>query len=164
MLTQKLQARIVWGDWDNDTVRIDHDNTILDEVKLWAYRATFWFKLEGFLILESSHKNYVVKQKGRIFFKFRKGSYLIIFNRPVNWTKNMHISNWYAHEVRLESGNNNVQNYVEMQCIKETSTVRISRKNKKPIPKIIFRYGLQDKQVKKYLETRKLILSFLGKR
>ena len=72
----------------------------------------------------------------------------------------LHIMNWVA---RL-SENKNLQNYVEMQCIKETSTVRISRKNKKPVPKVVFRYGVQDKQIKKHLETRKLMLSFLRKR
>lgn len=65
--------------------------------------------------------------------------------------------NWVA----LESGNDNLQRYVRMQCIKETSTVRISGKNKKPVPKVVFRYGSQDKQIKKHLETRKLLLNFL---
>lgn len=159
MLGQKSKAKssLVFGDWDTETVRLDFDDTSLDEVRLWAYRATFFFKLEGFLILESSMKNYVVKQKGRIFYRFRKGSYLVVFNRPVDWSLNVHIMNWVA----LESGNENLQKYVRMQCIKETSTVRISRKGKKPFPKIVFRYGLQDKQIKQFLDTRRFILNFL---
>jgi hypothetical protein len=68
--------------------------------------------------------------------------------------------NWLT----LESGNEGLKKWVIMQCIKESSTLRISNKGKKPIPKIIFRFGLQDKQIKKFLETRKLILSFLRKR
>jgi hypothetical protein len=71
---------------------------------------------------------------------------------------NVHIMNWVA----LESGNENLKKWVIMQDIKESSTLRISNKGKKPIPKIIFRYGLQDKMIKKYLETRKLILGFLA--
>jgi hypothetical protein len=70
---------------------------------------------------------------------------------------NVRIMNWVA----LESGNENLQRYVRMQCIKETSTVRISRKGKKPVPKVVFCYGLQDKQVRNFLETRKLLLNFL---
>lgn len=161
MLDQKSKAdsSVIWGDWDTDTVRLDFDDTILSEVLLWSYRATFFFKLEGFLILESSMKNYVVKRRGRIFYRFKKGSYLVIFNRPVSWSLNVHIMNW----VVLESGNENLQKYVRMQCIKETSTLRISRKGKRPIPKIAFRYGLQDKQIKKFLETRKLVLAFLAR-
>ena len=145
------------GDWSNDTVRLDCDDMNFPEVLLWCYRALFFFKLEGFLILQSSMKNYVVKQKRRIFYRFQKGSYLVIFNKPVDWSFNVHVMNWLA----LESGNENLQRYVRMQCIKESSTVRISKKGKKPIPKIVFRYGLQDKQIKKFLETRKLILKFL---
>jgi hypothetical protein len=68
--------------------------------------------------------------------------------------------NWVA----LESGNLNLQSYVRMQCIKETSTVRISRKGRKPVPKVIFSYGVQDKQIKNFLDTRKLVLSLLRKR
>jgi hypothetical protein len=160
MLDQKSQVKssVVFGDWDTETIRLDWDDApSLDEVKLWSYRATFFFKLEGFIILESSHKSYVVKQKRKIFFRFRKASYHVVFNLPVDWSRNVHVMNWTA----LESGNENLQKYVRMQSIKETSTLRISRKGKKPIPKIVFRYGLQDKQIKKFLETRKLILGFL---
>lgn len=163
MLDQKSKVKtssLVWGDWDTDTVRLDFDNTILEEVLYWAYRTNFWFKLEGFIILESSHRDYTAKDKHKTVFRFRKGNYLVIFNKPVEWSFNVHVMNWTA----LESGNENLKKYVIMQCIKETSTVRISRKRKKPIPKIIFRYGLQDKQIKKFLETRKLILSFLKKK
>lgn len=147
----------VFGDWDTDTVRLDFDDTPLEEVLLWCYRATLFFKLEGFIVLQSSVKNYVVKQNGKFFYRYRKGSYLVVFNRPVDWSKNVHVMNW----VSLESGNENLQRYVRMQCIKETSTVRISAKGKKPIPKIVFHYGFQDKQIRKFLETRKLLLSFL---
>lgn len=156
----KLKAdkqSLSFGDFDKETVRLDFDDTSLDEVLLWCYRATFFFKLEGFLVLESSHKDYIVKQKRNIFYRFTKRSYHVVFDSPVNWSRNAHIMNWVA----LESGNESLQKYVRMQCIKETSTLRISKKDKKPIPKIVFRYGLQDKQIKKFLETRKLILNFL---
>jgi hypothetical protein len=146
-----------FGDFDKETVRLDFDDTALDEVLLWCYRATFFFKLEGFLVLESSHKDYVVKQKRNIFYRFTKRSYLVVFDRSVDWSLNVHIMNWIA----LESGNESLKKYVIMQCIKETSTVRISKKGKKPIPRIVFRYGSQDKQIRKFLETRKLILNFL---
>jgi hypothetical protein len=57
--------------------------------------------MEAFIILESRMKNYVEKQKGKIFFRFKKGSYLVILNRLVDWARNVHIVNWVA----LESGN-----------------------------------------------------------
>lgn len=92
--------------------------------------------------------------------KFIKASYHVVFNRPVNWAENVHIMDWLA----LESKNESLKLWAIMQGIKESSTLRISRKGKKPIPKIVFKYGLQDKQIKNYLGTRKLILSSLGKK
>jgi hypothetical protein len=68
--------------------------------------------------------------------------------------------NW----VCLESGNADLQRYVRMQCIKKSSTVRVSGKKGKrdrPVPRIVFRFGKQNMQVKKFLETRKFILDSL---
>ena len=51
-----------------------------------------------------------------------------------------------------------------MQCIKGTSTARISGKKGKrvkPVPKVVFRFGRQDRQIKKFLETRKFVLDSL---
>jgi hypothetical protein len=53
------------------------------------------------------------------------------------WEANVKLMNW----VELESGNVNLQRYVRMQCIKQTSIVRFSAKDKKPIPKVVFRFG-----------------------
>jgi hypothetical protein len=153
---------VVWGDWDKETVRLDFDYTPLGEVKLWAYRVCFWFKLEGFIILRSSIEEYVVKKKGKIVYRYLKNSYLVVFDRPVRWETNVKIMNWAS----LESGNENLQRYTRMQCIKETSTVRISGKKgkrDKPVPRIIFRFGHQVRQVKKLLETRKFVLDSLRK-
>ena len=149
--------RVVWGDWDKETVRHDWDDTPLGEVKLWAYRACFWFKLEGFVILRSSMKEYVVKKKGKVFYRYLKGSYHVVFDKPVKWSMNVHIMDWAA----LESGNENLKKWAIMQGIKESSTLRVSVKGKKPAPKIVFRFGSQDRQVKKFLETRRFLLDFL---
>ena len=160
MKNRKLKAKfpsVVWGDWDKETVRLDFDDTPLGEVKLWAYRTCFWFKLEGFIILRSSIKEYIMKKKGKVVYRYLKGSYLVVFDRPVKWETNVKVMNW----VGLESGNVNLQKYVRMQCIKQTSTARFSVKDKKPIPKIVFRFGSQDRQVKKFLATRRFLLDSL---
>jgi len=69
--------------------------------------------------------------------------------------------NWVA----LLSGNPDLQRYVRMQCIKRSSTARISEKRSKhkvkPAPKILFRYGEQYRKVKWFLKTRKFILDSL---
>jgi hypothetical protein len=95
--------------------------------------------MEGFIILRSSMKNYVVKKKGKVVYTYKLGSYLVVFDRPVRWETNVKIMNWVA----LLSGNPSLQRYVRMQCIKGTSTARISvkkGKREKPIPRIVFRY------------------------
>ena len=158
-LKTSVLNRVVIGDWDKETVRLDWDDTALAEVKLWSLRVCRWFKLEGFIILRSSMKNYVVKQKKRTVYSFKRGSYLVIFNRPVHWDSNVKIMNWIA----LESGNVNLQKYVRMQCIKGTSTVRISSKGSKPAPSIVFRYGVQDKMIREFLDNRKFILSWISR-
>ena len=66
--------------------------------------------------------------------------------------------------VALQSKNLGLQNYARMQCIKRTSTVRISGKVNKPIPKIIFQYGKQNGQTRKFLVTRKFVLDFLKRK
>ncbi|MFX0199610.1 MAG: hypothetical protein ACFFCW_26100 [Candidatus Hodarchaeota archaeon] len=105
-------------------------------------------------------KHYVVKEKGEVVYEYKLGSYLVVFDRPVRWKTNVRIMNWVA----LLSGNPNFQRYVHMQCIKGTSTVRISGKKGKrvkPVPKVVFRFGRQERQIKKFLETRKFVLDSL---
>jgi len=158
-LKPSVLNRVVLGEWSKDTVRLDFDDTPFNEVKLWALRVLNWFKMQGFIILKSSVKNYVVKHKGNIIYSLKKCSYPVVFNRKVTWTKNVKIMNWTA----LESGNENLQKYVRMQCIKGTSTVRTSSKGDKPAPSIAFRYGAQDKMVKEFLANRKFVLSWIRK-
>jgi hypothetical protein len=149
-LKASIIKRVVLGDWSKDTVRLDFDDTPFDEVKLWSLRVLNWFKMQGFIILKSSVKDYVVKQRDKIVYSLRKCSYLVVFNRKVAWASNVKIMNWTA----LESGNVNLQKYVRMQCIKGTSTVKISSKGNKPAPSIVFRCGAQDKMVKELARAR----------
>jgi hypothetical protein len=44
-----------------------------------------------------------------------------------------------------------------MQGIKESSTLRVGLKFRKPSPRIVFRYGKQDRQIREFLEMRKTI-------
>jgi hypothetical protein len=47
--------------------------------------------------------------------------------------------------------------YFQMQCIKESSTLRVSSKKDKPMPRIVFHYGKQDGQIREFLEFRSII-------
>jgi len=134
--------KFVMGVTDTETVKLDFDNTPLKTVKYWAFRTMKWFKLEGFVILKSS-----------------EGNYHVVFNRPVSWCENMRIVAW----VSLLSGNPMLEKWFMLQCIKEGSTLRVSPKRDKPSPRIVYRFGEQDKQIKEFLAYRKLVKSIWKK-
>ena len=50
-----------------------------------------------------------------------------------------------------------------MQCIKQASTLRISDKKEKPSPRIVYRYGKKDDQIRGFLDYRKLIKRLMKK-
>jgi hypothetical protein len=124
------------GYTDISTVKLDFDNTSFKVVKYWAIRTMKWFKLRGFIILKSSINHYHV-----------------VFDKTVTWNKNMHIVAW----VTLESKNEQLKSYLVMQCIKESSTLRVSSKKEKSSPRIIFRYGKQHNEIRGFLRYRELI-------
>ena len=55
------------------------------------------------------------------------------------------------------SGNFGLQKWHRMQCIKVGSTLRISSKGEKAPPRIVFREGEEDEQIREFLKFRKLI-------
>lgn len=151
---------VIVGNWDKHIVQVDFDKMPLPEVKYWCYRACNFFRLKGFIVLESSKREFIAKEmgkNGKVTYRYVKRNYLAVFDRPVSWAKNCHIINWIA----LESGSEDLKKWVTMQCIKESSTLRLSPKIDKPIPKVVFCYGSQDRQIKRFLETRELVLDIL---
>jgi hypothetical protein len=127
---------------DTETVKLDFDHTPFDTVKYWAKRVMNRFNLEGFIILKSSEE-----------------SYHVAFNRLVSWSENMKSVAW----VSLLSHNAMLEKWFLMQCIKGSSTLRVSPKREKPSPRIVHRSGKQDQQIKEYLSHRRLIKSILKK-
>jgi hypothetical protein len=71
----------------------------------------------------------------------------------VIWRRNLHIISWIAVESQLGK----LRDYALMQVIKESSTLRVGPKFRKPSPRIVYRYGKQDKQIQEFLEMRKTI-------
>jgi hypothetical protein len=140
-LTSKLSHNFVLGISDKSTVKLDFDGIPLRFVKYWSRRVCNWFDLEGFIIFQSS-----------------KLSYHVVFNLPVTWEKNIHIMNWVAVESQLGK----LRDYVLMQGIKESSTLRVGYKGDKRPPKIIFHEGKQDKNIQDYIikrnEIKKMIM------
>ena len=123
----------ILGYSDTCTVKLDFDDTDFKTVKYWAYRTKNWFRLNGFIILKSSEKNYHV-----------------VFDRPVSWTENFRIMSW----VSILSKKGKLKDYALMQGIKGSSTLRFSPKGNKPSPRIVYRYGEQDDEIKGFLQFR----------
>jgi hypothetical protein len=141
---QKLNpSKPILGYSDTSTVKLDFDDTEFVIVKYWALRTMKWFKLGGFIILKSSRNHYHV-----------------VFDRSVNWRRNMHIVAWVA----LESKNTKLQKYQLMQCIKESSTLRVSHKKEKSSPRVVSRIGKQDNEVKSFLKWRRYIKRAISSR
>jgi hypothetical protein len=142
-LTGKLsQDKPVLGYTDTETVKLDFDDTSFRTVRYWAKRAMGWFKLGGYVILKSSKK-----------------SYHVVFDRTVSWSENLRVVAW----VSLHSQNRGLIKWLIMQCIKQSSTLRVSRKKTKRSPRVVFRHGNQDGQIQGFLEYRKLIKRIIRK-
>lgn len=121
---------------DAETVKLDFDKTLFKWVQYWAFRTMKRFKLKGFIILKSS-----------------ENCYHVVFDREVSWSENVKIMAW----VSLLSQHRLLTKWFIMQCIKQASTLRVSRKKQKPSPRIVFRYGSQENQIAEFLKYRRLI-------
>ncbi len=135
-MTEKSNLNPILGYSDTETVKLDFDNTSFQAVKYWAMRTMKWFKLKGFMILKSSEKHYHV-----------------VFDRVVSWSENMRIVAWIA----LQSHNRGLAKWFQMQCIKGCSTLRVSVKQEKPSPRVVYRFGRQDENAKEFMIMRKII-------
>ena len=134
------RSKPVLGISCSTAVKLDFDGVSFKTVKYWALRTMRWFRLGGFVILKSS-----------------EGNYHVVFNRRVTWKRNVKIMSWVAVMSQLPK----LKDYVLMQCIKGCSTLRVSRKGDKPSPRIVYRYGKQDGEVRNFLLKRRQIWRIL---
>jgi len=118
------------------TVKLDLDEMSFRSVRYWANLVLRKYKLRGYIILKSSKK-----------------CYHVVFDRYVNWDENMSIVGW----VSIISKSLKLKDYLGMQCIKMSSTLRVAPKGDKPSPRIVFKYGSQDHAIKDFLEFRQRI-------
>jgi len=135
----KSRAKPRIGYSDIATVKLDFDDYSPKVVRNWAKRICQFFKLRGFLILKSSERNYHV-----------------VFDRSVSWTKNVHVMCWVVLMVEGKQLKNlPLTRYVLMQGIKESSCLRIGRKGNKSPPRIVFKFGKQDSEIRNYLLAKR---------
>ena len=136
LINRISKADPILGFSDRKTVKLDLDEMSFKLVMYWAMFVLEKFRLEGFIILKSS-----------------KNCYHVVFDRYVAWDENLSIVGWVA----ILSKSLKLKDYLAMQCIKMSSTLRVSAKGKKPCPRIVFRDGSQDHAIKDFLEYRQLI-------
>lgn len=139
---KSLERNCINGISDAEIVMLDFDKVFFQHANRWARRAYKHHKLNGYILFKSSKNNYHV-----------------VFDRKVSWAENMSIVAW----VTLISHNQGLKDWLIMQCIKGYSTLRVSPKQDKPQPRIVYRYGSQNHQIKTYLHKRKEILESLKK-
>jgi len=65
----------------------------------------------------------------------------------------MHVMSWIAMGCKLSG----LKDWVLMQGIKESSTLRIGPKGDKPSPRIVYRFGSQNERVAVFLSERRVI-------
>ena len=114
---------------------LDFDDTTLETVLYWARTALSMFRLEGFIIRESSENNHHV-----------------VFNSAVTWTENMSI----VASIALQSGHKGLTKWFLLQARKKSMTLRWTPKGDKPSPIIVHREGKPGGQIKKFLSWERI--------
>jgi hypothetical protein len=81
--------RVSLGDWDNDIVKVDWDERSIIDVKRFSFMLNNRYKLNGFIILQSSIKTRKVYDENhkKIVYQYKVGSYHTVFNRPISWSE-----------------------------------------------------------------------------
>lgn len=160
MQDQKLYPNVIFGDFSTDIVKVELDNVDFRFAKRIGKILNKRYNLDGFIILQSSTTNHKIENAdySKTVYRFRTYSYHIVFNRKVSESENRSIIAWLCMYLKDE----NLTKWFLMQCIKQTTTLRIGFKGKKKPPKIVYRYGNQDKMIKEFLDNRQFILDFLN--
>jgi hypothetical protein len=160
-LAKNPYPNVVLGDWDTDIVKVDWDERFLCEVKRFCKILVKRFPVldGGFIILKSSTKLRKIRNDTftDIAYSYKSPSYHTVFNGEVSKDELESILAWLC----LFTKDWNLIIWYLLQQTKKTETLRIGFKGKKKPPKIVFRYGNQDKQIAKFLENRNFILEFL---
>ena len=141
-MKKKSNPKPILGYTDTETVKLDLDNMPFKSVKYWASRIGRWFRLKGFIVLKSS-----------------KNRYHVVFDRKVTWSMNVKIMGWAC----LLTKHKGLTGWFILQCIKQGSTLRVSPKKEKPAPRMVYRQGQQDEQVRDFLNCRKLLRTILSR-
>jgi len=151
---------IVLGDFHSYIVKVELDNKDLKFAKRIGHILNKRYDLDGFRIFQSSTITHRIENAdySKTVLRYRTANYHIIFNRKVSAMENHSIIAWLCMYLKDE----NLTKWFLMQCIKQTTTLRIGFKGNKKPPKEVYRFGNQDKMIAEFLDNRQFILDFLN--
>jgi hypothetical protein len=159
--TKNPLPKVVLGDHDIDIVKVDWDERFLCEVKRFSMILVKRFPVlgGGFIILQSSVKTRKIRNDvfTEIAFTYKSKSYHTVFNGEVSKDELQSILAWLC----LFTKDNKLITWFLLQLIKGTYSLRFGFKGRIKPPKIVYRWGNQDRQIAKFLENRNFILDFL---
>lgn len=141
-----MDMRVVVGLTFRNLVMVDLDGMSFKQVKQLCIKACEKYRLEGFIILKSSSRNYHA-----------------VFDRVFkDWSETINV----ISRIAIMSGNPETWKWVCMQIIKEASTLRVGFKplnpNRfKPPPRIVYRHGCQKHGIHEFLRERRKVLNIL---
>lgn len=149
---------VILADWHVDIVKIDWDERCLHEVKRYSFMLNNRYDLDGFIILQSSTKKHRIKNEEltKVVYEYKTKSYHTVFNREVSKDELDSYLAWLC----LTIWDLNLIRWYLLQNTKQTYTLRHGFKGKKKPPRIVCRYGNQDKMIAEFLENREYILNF----
>jgi hypothetical protein len=151
---------VTLGDHDIDITKVDWDERPLSEVKRLSRLMNERYRLDGFIVLRSSTHLRKVRSEdlSRIAYSYRTASFHTVFNRKVSWKELISMLAWLC----LFTKDQKLITWFHLQLIKGTFTLRHGFKKNKGIPRIVYRYGSQDKAIREFLANRRFIHNFLG--
>lgn len=151
-MNQKSRAskklRGIVGYSDTSTVMLDFDNMTFKTAKYWAFRILRLFRSRRTDKWTPEHK---IDLQGFLVLKSSKRHYHIVCNKSVSWLENLNVIAWAC----LLTHKTELMKYLVMQILKSSSTLRIGKQGDKPAPRIVFRFGKQDNEIRNYLKWRR---------
>lgn len=136
-MKKQKAPKYIAGYTTSQGVLLDLDRTTLQETLDIAKRLMKKHGLEGYLIIESSDLNHQ-----------------IVFNKKTTWKKVLEIifKLVWSHHYYQHQDMSSLTNWAVLQVCKGSCTLRVNGKYLKGSPKILMRFGRQDKIIKEYLE------------
>jgi hypothetical protein len=149
------------GDWHADICKVDWDERFFCEVNRYSKILVKRFPVlgGGYIIFQSSTKLHKIRNDTftDYAYAYRSKSYHTVFNGEVSKDELQSILAWLC----LFTKDTKLTTWFLLQLIKGSYTLRIGFKGRKKPPRIVYRYGNQDKGIAKFLKNRKFIHGLL---